>query len=212
MQVERAQERCRIDSHVGLLAFAPNVRKAMEKLGYSLVDVDAHDTSRPPDLRIADDRDPGSLPSSALDPRTPIVLLTGSSGSIHDPRVVGRVRRPAGLVDLYRVVQQAVETHPRSAPRVDTELSARLVRGDQSWSGVVMTLSERGCMAHTSEALVQGDRIRLQFTLPEFGMIDISARAVWSRGQCAGLVFTDADHRSRSAIDHYVGDRLANLR
>jgi hypothetical protein len=210
MQVERAQERCRIDSRVGQLAFAPNVRKAMERLGYNLVEVDAHDTARTPDLRIADDRHPESLPCSTLDPRTPIVLLTGASGSIHDPRVVGRVRRPAGLADLYRVVQQAVETHPRSAPRVDTKLSARIVRRDQGWPGVVMTLSERGCMAHTTEAMVQGDRVHLHFTLPEFGLIDICARVVWSRGQCAGLVFTDADHRLRSAIDHYVGDRLAN--
>jgi hypothetical protein len=210
MQLERAQERCRIDSHVGQLAFAPNVRKAMGRLGYNLVDVAAHDTARPPDLRIVDDRDPEGLASSALDPRTPIVLLTGSSGSTHDPRVVGRVRRPARLADLYRVVQQAVEPHPRSAPRVDTKLTARIMQGDQAWAGVIMTLSERGCMAQTKGALVQGERIQLHFTLTDSGKMDIGARAVWTRGQCAGLVFTDADHDSRGAIDHYVGDRLAN--
>ena len=62
----------------------------------------------------------------------------------------------------------------------------------------------------STKVLVQGDRIHLHFTLPAVGLIDVCAHVVWSRGQCAGLVFTDAAHESRSAIDAYVSDRLAS--
>ena len=210
MRVERTTERCRIDSQVGRLAFAPNVRKALTRLGYTVVDVDTHNTVRPPDLRIADDRHPASLPAKALDPHTPIVLLTGNVRSIDDPRVVGRVRRPAELGDLYRVVQQAVETHPRLAPRADTDLPARITHRDRIRDGEVMTLSERGCMIHSNEGLTQGDRIMLQFTLPDWGPMEVGGRVVWSRGQYAGLVFGETAHDSRGVIDSYVGDRLAN--
>lgn len=210
MPLDQSAERCRIESCAGQRAYAPNVQRALTRLGYVVVEVDTHRDGPAPDLRIADDRNPDSLPTTAQDPRTPIVLLTGSAGWVQDPRVVGRVRRPAGLGDLYRVVQQALETHPRLAPRVATELQARIVRRDQGWPSAIMTLSERGCMAYTTDVLMQGDRVHLHFTLPGFGLIDICARVVWSRDQGAGLVFTDATHTFCAAIDEYVGSRLSS--
>ena len=66
-------------------------------------------------------------------------------------------------------------------------------------------------MAHTPNALVQGERIQLHLTLPDFGLIDVSARVVWSRELCAGLVFTDPANESRVAIDSFVGERLSSF-
>ena len=54
-------------------------------------------------------------------PSIPVVALTGRYGVTGaDSRVVGALRRPVGIHELYRVLQQVLEETPRSVPRVPT--------------------------------------------------------------------------------------------
>ena len=126
-------------SHAPPTAYAPMTLTILAKLGYAIVDPedfasrrDREDDLRP-ELRLVDERHLAEVDEDE-EPSVPIVLLTGRHGvSGADPRIVGALRRPAGMHDLYRIFQQILEQTPRSSPRVETHLRATCRRESGSW-------------------------------------------------------------------------------
>ena len=115
-------------NHAPPEAFAPLTLSMLAKLGYAIVNetefAERGELGRA-ELRIVDERSLAEVPEGA-GTAIPIVVLTGRHGVTGvDPRIVGAVRRPAGMHELYRLVQAALEDTPRTAPRVPTHLVAR---------------------------------------------------------------------------------------
>lgn len=208
MLAERASLRWTIECHTGPRAYAPRTRAALAGLGYDLVPADSK-RPRDPALRLVDERRFDRIPSASEDPATPIVSLTGTRPlEREDPRIVGCVVRPAALVELYRLIQEALEEHPRKVPRVPAQLAARCVRGDRRWVAAVVSISQGGCLLQCSEPLEPGAHLNVQFALPA-GLMNARARVLHRREKYVGLAFFPLPEASCSAIDAFVTDRLA---
>jgi hypothetical protein len=127
-----------------------------------------------------------------------------------DPRVVGAIRRPAALHELYRLVQVVLEESPRATPRVDTHLPVRLRRDEHEWRGAVLSLSESGCLVRTPERLLLGDHVQLSFTLPRMGRVEVEGEAAYQLVPDVGVVFHAVPPRVREAIGRYVVEALSS--
>ncbi len=201
--------------HAAPEAFAPRTRLLFQKLGYSIVDpdeltalVDTGECHRP-DLRIVDERSLGEVPEDS-GPQVPIVVLSGRHGVTGaDSRIVGAVRRPAGLHELYRLVQQVLEENPRSSPRIPTHLPARCRVGDREWASSVLSLSENGCLMRSPEAPTLGTRLEMSFALPRAGVLRIDAEIAYQLVPDLGIVFNGTSPAVRDAIKAFVQDALA---
>jgi hypothetical protein len=214
MHKERTMQKKIIASYVGPRSFAARTRAALECLGYSVIQASTRgrfdDSSWRPVLRIADERHLQRLPKAESDPDTPIILLTGARPRrCDDARIAGRVQRPAELGELYRLLQLALERHPRSAPRVGTHLAARCVQSDRRWVGAVVSLSRTGCLFRSSELVERGMRMNLQFALPRAGLVSTRAEVVHRRGGNLGLAFSETSSGISHDIDGFVTQRLA---
>jgi hypothetical protein len=161
-----------------------------------------------PALRLVDERrlaevedDPGWTP-------TPVILLTGRHGaSGADSRVVGAVRRPAGVHELYRLMQQLLEDHPRSVARVPTHLRVSCTRDGKVWIASILSLSENGCLLRSREPLPLGTQLRLEFELPgqsRQGRVEIEAESAYQLVPDSGLVFSGLDPSERKRIQDFV--------
>lgn len=201
--------------HAAPEAFAPRTRLLFHKLGYVIVDPDelsdlvASGACARPDLRIVDERSLGEVPEET-GPQIPIVVLSGRHGVTGaDSRIVGAVRRPAGLHELYRLVQQVLEDTPRTAPRIPTHLPARCKVGDREWSSAVLSLSENGCLMRSPEAPSLGMRLEVSFALPRAGVLRLDAEIAYQLVPDFGLVFNGTSPAVREAIKSFVQDALA---
>jgi hypothetical protein len=197
-------------------AFAPRTRLLFHKLGYAIVDPDelsalmASGDCERPDLRIVDERSLGEVPEDS-GPQVPIVVLSGRHGVTGaDSRIVGAVRRPAGLHELYRLVQQVLEDTPRSSPRIPTHLPARCRVGEREWASSVLSLSENGCLMRSPETPTLGTRLEMSFALPRTGMLRLDAEIAYQLVPDLGIVFNGTSPAVRSAIKSYVQDALAS--
>jgi hypothetical protein len=199
-------------------ALGPATDVILTRLGYRLVPPEtfeqmrAADSSRRADLLVVDDRrledvlDTHSIDDGHV---APIVLLTGgAAASASDPRIVGAVRRPAGLHDLYRLMQQIFEDTPRTTPRIATQLSARCEKGGRRWDGRVLSLSENGCLIRSAETISLGQRIRLEFSIPQHGAICLDAEAAYQLMPDMGLVFNAVAPDQRKTIEQFVTQTL----
>jgi len=214
MRRKRKSERGTIASYVGPRAFAPGTRAALEGLGYRVVPAFAmgrfDDPSWKPSLRLVDERQYEKIPTPGQDPETPLIVMTGVRPlAIKDNRIIGRVRRPAELRQLYSLIQSGLETTPRAVPRVATQLAARCIRRDQRSVGNVISLSEGGCLFRTREAIEHGAQLNLQFALPHRGILSTRAQCIHQSGGGAGLRFTEAAVDVREHIAEFVAQRLA---
>jgi hypothetical protein len=197
-------------------ALAPRTRLLFQKLGYAIVDPDeleallASGDCERPDLRIVDERNLGEVPEDSGS-QVPIVVLSGRHGVTGaDPRIVGAVRRPAGLHELYRLVQQVLEDTPRASPRIPTHLPARCRVGDREWASSVLSLSENGCLMRSPETPTLGTRLEMSFALPRTGMLRIDAEIAYQLVPDLGIVFNGTSPAVRSAIKSFVQDALAS--
>jgi hypothetical protein len=197
-------------------AYVPLARVILARMGYSIVpaeeweDLPNDDRVRTPDLRIVDERRLDEIPEDGEFSEVPIILLTGRHGvSGADPRVKGAVARPAGLHEIYRLIQQTIEDNPRSTPRVATHLPARCRRGAREWNGAVLSLSENGCLLRSPEPVNLGSQIELSFDLPRLGTIETRAESTYQLVPDTGLVFQGTPAASREAILHFVEASLA---
>ena len=119
-----------IVSHAAPDAYAPMTRAILAKLGYAILLPEEYESlgaargDETPILRIVDERQLAEVPDDAV--ALPLIVLTGRHGVTGaDSRIVGAVRRPAGMHELFRLIQQVTEETPRSTPRVPTHLHAR---------------------------------------------------------------------------------------
>lgn len=206
--------RATVAIHAPARAFAPGTRIALARLGYHLVTAEAAaqrsgEGSERRIIRIVDDRELESVPLEGSGDEIPLILLTGQRGRLAaDPRVVGTVRRRAGVNDLFALLQRALERWPRSVPRIPAALPARCTRGNHGWAAAIRSLSEKGCLLLSTERLEPEGRIELCFALPRSGLVQLHAEPCHLDGKRAGLAFRDTSARSRSAIAEYVSSWL----
>jgi len=202
-------------THAAPEAFAPATLSILGKLGYAIVDPDVFarlaDEDDRPDLYIVDERNLAEVPDDG-GPPIPIVVLTGRHGVTGaDVRIVGAIQRPAGLHELYRLVQQVLEDTPRTAPRVPTHIPARCVSEDREWQSALVSLSENGGLMRSPEPLLLGSRVRLSFELPLSGPLEVDAEIAYQLVPDVGVVFNGTPPSIREAIATYVTEALGRL-
>jgi hypothetical protein len=202
-------------AHAAPEAIAPMTRLILAKLGYAIVTPEEFSTLGPetqrrgPELRIVDERNLGEIPeTSGVSP--PIVVLTGRHGVTGvDPRIVGAIRRPAAMHELYRIIQQILEETPRTTTRVPTHITARCRQEELEWRVAILSLSENGCLLRTPETLLLGSRIHLRFGLPRAGDLALEAETAYQLVPDVGVIFHATSPGDRAAISSFVKDSLA---
>jgi hypothetical protein len=202
--------------HARREAFALLTQSILGRLGYSIWQSEDYYARRedlresdPPVLRLVDERRLGEVEEEPGGNPAPIVLLTGRRGVTGaDPRVVGAVKRPAGLHDLYRVMQDILEDQPRSCPRVPTHLRARCTRRGREWSASILSISENGCLIRSTEALPLGTDLEISFDLPMAGALELKADTAYQLVPDVGLVFNQMRPDERIALQKFVSSAL----
>lgn len=202
--------------HASRDALGPMTDVILAKLGYSIVVPEDFEVMRAgspdlrPDLLLVDERRLGEAAAyDGAEDEMPIVLLTGQQGATGaDRRIVGAVKRPAGMHDLYRLLQQVFEDTPRSTPRIATQLRAQCSRGSRSWEGRVLSLSENGCLIRSPETIPLGQRIELKVDLPRAGELALEAEASYQLLPDVGLVFSAVPVGQRQMIERFVAHAL----
>jgi len=204
--------------HAPVDALGPKTDLILSRLGYRMVLPETFERLRgedpgvEADLMLVDERRLSEILESKGQgdgAPVPIVLLTGKQGVVEtDPRIVGGVKRPAGLHDLYRLLQQVFEDKPRSTPRVATQIRVHCERGDRNWDGRVLSLSENGCLMRSPEAIPLGQRVRIEFSLPETGSIRLDAEAAYQLLPDVGLVFSGVAPGHREMLERFVTESI----
>jgi hypothetical protein len=202
--------------HASRDALGPMTDVILAKLGYPIVlpeDFAVMRAEQPdlrPDMLLVDERRLGEAAAyDGDDEEMPIVLLTGQHGATGaDRRIVGAVKRPVGMHDLYRLLQQVFEDTPRSTPRIATQLRAQCSRGSRSWEGRVLSLSENGCLIRSPETIQLGQKIELKVDLPQAGAIALEAEASYQLLPDVGLVFSAVPVAQRQTIERFVAHAL----
>ena len=203
-------------THAQPEAFAPLARSILARTGYRIVSVEELDQLPPsiglrrPDLRLVDERRLGEVPEDGEGGNVPIILLTGRHGvSGVDPRIVGAVARPAGLHELYRLVQMVLEESPRNTPRVPTHLPARCRRDGREWTASILSLSENGCLLRCAEPVTLRTEVELEFALPRAGSLWTPAEVAYQIPPDLGLVFYSTPAAVRRSIAEFVLESMA---
>lgn len=200
-------------------ALSPITGPLLTRLGYRILTREGFDAARTdspelsPDLLLVDERRLAEVArdedEEAAFASLPIVLLSSRYGATGaDSRIVGAVKRPAGLHDLYRLLQQIFEDTPRSTPRIATQLLARCESGGERWQGRVLSLSENGCLIRSPEAILLGQGIALELALPRAGSIVLEAEATYQLLPDTGLVFNAVPASAREALSRFVAETL----
>jgi hypothetical protein len=183
-------------------------RAILAKLGYAILlpeELESVAGGLPvrPALRIVDERQLAEVPEDS-DP-LPIIVLTGRHGVTGaDSRIVGAIRRPAGMHELFRLIQQVTEETPRSTPRVPTHLSGRGRTEGREWRAAILSLSSNGCLIRTAEPLTLGTRLDLTFALPGSGEVCVQAEMAYQLLPDVGLIFHGVATRQRQVIERFV--------
>jgi hypothetical protein len=204
----------RIGVRITPKSLAPRVLEALRALGYTMIDLDSErvtpETRDACGLWLVDEERLAELPDADEAPDRRILLIASvCSDACSDPRIFATTRRPARLGAVYEMIQSALESTPRSVPRVRTQLSARCIRGEQYSLGAVLSLSEGGCLLRSGERLARGSTLSLQFALPNYGLISTQAECRYARESDSGLAFADSNADVRDTIAHYVTAQLA---
>ncbi|MCG8587887.1 MAG: PilZ domain-containing protein [Proteobacteria bacterium] len=197
-------------------SFTANCQTILSRLGYSLLSPEAFEEALERDNDLEEDvcLVDAERADEILDDRrleAPVVLLTGRHGVMgSDPRVVGAVKRPAGIHDVYCVLQQLLEEVPRTVLRVATHLPATCRREEKAWQGEVLSLSQAGCLLRSDESPPLGSLVTVGFELPGFGDLELEAETAYQLLPDLGLVFHAAPPQQRDAIAAYVADELSS--
>jgi len=214
MATERTRDRGTIASYVEPPALGRHTRAALEGLGYRVLQAAAvgrfDDASIRVDVRIVDDRFVSRLPSLADDPDTPLIVLSGPRPrQLDDARVVGHLSRPVRLTSLYPLLQRCLEHTPRSAPRVETLLAARVAQAGRRFVASLAALSAHGCLLRGGEAIHRDTKLNVEFEVPGAGLVMARAACVCASDAGYGLRFESTSDGVRESIDAFVTQRLA---
>jgi hypothetical protein len=195
-------------------AYVPLARAILGRMGYAIVTpVEWQESAvlraRSPELGVVEDRRFSELPEGDDFAALPLILVTSRGAPpVSDPRLVGAMPRPAGLHELYRLLQQALEPVARSAMRVPTNLPVRMRQADREWRGAVLSLSENGCLVRSPEPMTLGTELDVAFELPRGGLIETRAESAYQLVADTGLVFQSTPAASRRAILSFVERQL----
>lgn len=175
----------KIASHAFRNDYAPTCEVLLHKLGYALEGADVAS----PDVRIVREERLAEVRGAPQ----PMILLTNGRGDRAaggDPRAVGRIKRPAKLHELYRLLQLALEPTPRAVPRVDCDLAAHAqsANGDQ-WDMRVDSLSEIGCLVSGPKLPTLETALTMRIEMPWGERITVPADVAYERREQVGLVF-----------------------
>jgi hypothetical protein len=207
-----ATEKHVLISHAGPEAYAPMTRVILAKLGYLILLPEEIESISElagirPLVRLLDERQYAEIPDDG--DGIPIVLLTGRHGATGaDPRIAGAVKRPVGMHELYRLIQQLTEDTPRSTPRVPTHLPARCKSEGKEWTSTLLSLSENGCLVRSPEPLSLGRRLELSFELPRAGRLSLEAETAYQLLPDMGMIFHATRQSDREAIASFVTSAL----
>jgi hypothetical protein len=196
-------------------AYVPMARAILGRMGYAIVSPDEWKESealaqRPPELAILEERRLAELPDAPPFATLPVILISSKGvPPAEQRRVVGAIARPAGLHELFRLLQQALEATARSCVRVPTNLPVRLRQAGREVHGSVLSLSENGCLVRTPEPMDLGTELEVAFELPRAGLIETRAETSYQLVSDTGLVFQSTPAASRRAILRYVEQHLA---
>jgi len=200
------EPRFAIASHAADSDYAPTSRVLLWKLGYALL---PPEEAGSPALRVVRDDRLDEIPSPTAEP---IILLTRARNAKPvDPRVVGSVRRPAGLHELYRLFQAATEAHPRAVPRVPCALRAIATSDGQRFDLRVTSLSENGCLVASERLPALDLRLALEIEMPWGERVGGPAVAAYEQGDQLGLVFHDIKLAERKKLVKAVTQLLERL-
>ena len=195
--------------------FADNTVKILARVGYEILSPErfeklrSRDPDHQPDLLIGDEGRLCEVPRASFGGEVPIVVLTMSEICQDlDPRVAAAVRSPAGMHDLFRVVQQVLEDRPRSLLRARTELNAVCRRSGHEWNATVLSLSENGCLLSSPEVVPLGTTLQLAFEMPGSGTMHVRAETAYQLLPDLGLVFSSIAPQIRQAIARFVTESL----
>lgn len=191
-------------------------RSILGRMGYAIVSLDdwlekpafqAH----APELCLAEERLITELPDDREFNNVPIVALTGRDGvTSKDPRIIAGIQMPAGLHELYRVLQKAFETTPRSSIRVPARLPAKLTFGGVERQAEVRSLSENGCLVRMPESIPLGAQVEIRFQLPSLGEVETAAAPTYQVLPDTGLVFERTTPGHRRSIQIFVEHHYAS--
>jgi hypothetical protein len=200
------EPRFSIASHAADSDYAPNSRVLLWKLGYALL---PPEQAGRPALRVVRDDRLDEIPAPTAEP---IILLTRArQAPSSDPRILGSVRRPAGLHALYRLFQAATEAHPRAVPRVACSLHATASGEEQRFDVRVTSLSENGCLIAGAPLPALDTRLALEIELPWGERLGGTAVAAYELGDQVGLVFHDIKLAERKKLAKAVTQLLERL-
>jgi hypothetical protein len=214
---QRPLLRYNIVAHARPESFVEHTLGILSRLGYQIMTPEEFEAQTVedelaglgPDLRIVDERRLGEVEDEPGEEPAPIILLTGRHGVTGaDARIAGAVRRPAGLHDLYRLLQLVFEEKPRATPRVPTHLPAVCRRDGRQWKASILSISENGCLLRSPEPLPLGSHLDLNFELPSIGPIGLRADTAYQYVPDLGLVFSSVPADSRLAIGSFVNECL----
>jgi hypothetical protein len=216
MEPTEPRPRRHIVAHARPEAFAPHVRTILARMGYTILPAEELEAlpdwvpgSRPA-LRIVDERQLSSVPEDEDGAPIPMIVVTGRHGvSGADPRIVGAVPRPAGLHELYRLMQQALEETPRATPRAMIHLSARCRQNGREWRIALLSISENGCLLRSPEPIALGSHVDLAFDLPRVGEVETRAETAYQMPPDLGMIFHETPAAVRRAISEFVTTQLA---
>lgn len=205
--VAYARPECFVDKTTSILA----------RLGYVILDPDefvarAEGGDLPPGaphLFLADERRLADVPAPDGEAERPIIVLTGRHGSeSSDPRIVAAVRRPAGLHDLYCILQRVFELTPRATPRIPVDIAVSCDRKGQGFGASMRSLSENGALLRCEEKLPLGSTFDLRFTLPGTGPMTLRAEAAYQLMPDLGVVFSGLDASLRETLNGWIAESI----
>lgn len=204
--------RATIASGVPTEALEPQAWRALRSLGYEIVPARAPhgrvDQAIRPDLWLVDEEGLHQVPGEE-GAAAPVILLTRQPAPPPaNRRVIASLSQGAPFQELYAAIQKAIERTPRRHPRITTTLAARCAYADRIFTGLVISLSEGGCLFRGPDDLPRERQTQLQFPLPDPGLISTQARQVNRRGDNFGFAFQDLSSLSRAAISQYVMEQL----
>jgi hypothetical protein len=200
------RDKRRIASHARDADFAPFARALLYKLGYAVIP--AEELAEPQLRIVREDR----LAEVAKLPPLPIILLTDrrqpESG---DARVIGAVRRPAGVPPLYRLLQSALEEHPRSVPRLPVTLRARATSSVHAFDLEVRSISENGCLLAGPKLPLLDTAVDLAIELPWGEKVQVTAVVSYEQSGNVGALFQGMTLAARRRIAKQVARLLDTL-